>query len=207
MKRANVYIVVAIAVVVWAALLQWQGVTLKPSYLKPYSWAVAAAVVVFEAFDRWLWRVGPVPRLMGRPLVRGTWQGEFDSTWVDPATGARLGPRPAYLVIGQTYWSITARLLTSESQSRSLVGALSATRDQGATMQWTYVNEPRLRLQADSRIHHGAVMLDVHGCPPSRLTGCYWTDRDTKGELSFDGHSSRLHSDFAGAAADAAFSH
>jgi hypothetical protein len=202
LNRSQVYAALAIAVVVWAVLLLIQGTTLQPSYLRPYSFAVAAIVVCFEVFDRWLWRMGPIATIVGRPVLRGTWKGVFKSTWVDPSTGLGIDPRGAFLVIRQTYSRLSTQMLTAESKSVSLVTSFDTSSDAPATVQWTYRNTPELLIQGRSRIHHGAVVLEVHGLPPARLTGFYWTDRDTKGELFFDTHSSTLHTDFEGASSD-----
>ncbi|AUX44743.1 uncharacterized protein SOCE26_062110 [Sorangium cellulosum] len=43
--------------------------------------------------------------------------------------------------------------------------------------------------------------LRVHGPRPTELRGCYWTDRDTKGELHFEHVSPELASDFTSAMA------
>jgi SMODS-associating 2TM, beta-strand rich effector domain len=202
LRRSQIYAAVGIAAVVWAVVLLVQGVALQPSYLKPYSLAVAAVVICFEIFDRWLWRVGPLPTWIGCPALRGSWKGTLRSTWVDPKTGEETEPREVYLVVRQTYSSVATRLLTAESASTSLVCSLD-TASGVTTIQWTYRNTPRLLIQDRSRIHHGAALLDVHGSPPRRLSGFYWTDRDTKGELLFDGHTHELHSDFEAASGGA----
>ncbi len=203
--RSQVYAVVAIAAVVWTVLLLTQGVALQPSYLKPFSFAVTAVVVCFEVFDRWLWRWGPLPALTGRPVMRGTWKGVVNPMWVDPTTGEPTSARDAFLTVRQTYSTIAVTLLTAESRSTSLVASLDAKRGDGATAQWLFMNTPRLPLQGRSRVHHGAVMLEVHGAPPNRLTGCYWTDRDSKGELDFCIRSPVLHTDFQASSGDPRF--
>src|SRR5437660_1094495 len=120
--RAQFQIAIGIAVVVWATILLVEGVALKPSYLKPYSLAVGAVVLCFLSFDRWLWRFRPVARLTHRPVLRGTWKGRLVSTWVDPTTGRVVDPIDVFLVVRQTYSTISMRLVTPESTSVSLVG-------------------------------------------------------------------------------------
>ncbi len=56
---------VGIAAAVWAVMLLAQGVTLKTSYLRPYSLAVGVVIVILLVFDRWLWRI----RLLARVWV------------------------------------------------------------------------------------------------------------------------------------------
>ena len=44
-SRSQIQVAITVAVVVWAGMLAAQGVTLKTSYLRPYSVAVGAAVL------------------------------------------------------------------------------------------------------------------------------------------------------------------
>jgi hypothetical protein len=46
-----------------------------------------------------------------------------------------------------------------------------------------YRNEPKLSVRDRSPIHYGAIVLDVQGDPVKELAGCYWTDRNSRGEL------------------------
>lgn len=202
LRRSHVYAIVAIATIAWTGLLLIQGVDLQPAYLKPYSTAVTAVIICFEIFNRWLWRLGPIPRLIGCDVLHGTWRGTLQSTRIDPVTHRPAAPISSFLVIRQTYSRIDTRLFTAESSSASLVASLDSDRNAEAKLQWTYRNIPGLLIQDRSRIHHGAVVMDVHGSPPSRLTGYYWTDRDTKGTMSFGLHSPKLHTDFREASVD-----
>jgi hypothetical protein len=194
--RAHVQVVITLAVVVWAAMLVVEGVTVKASYLQPYSLTVGVVVVVLFGFDRWLWRVPLVARALHCPVLQGTWRGQLRSSWVDPTTGLSVGPVDVFLAITQTYSRISLRLMTPESASRSLVASLDAPRDDIARVTLTYQNLPGLMIQDRSRIHHGVLMLNVEGSPASRLVGSYWTDRDTKGEVRFEGKSTKVYTSF-----------
>jgi hypothetical protein len=91
--------------------------------------------------------------------------------------------------------------MTKESSSRSLVASLEVSRDEVPTLSSMYQNMPDLLKQGRSRIHHGALMLEVQGNPANRLKGYYWTDRDTKGEVSLDARSKKVYTSFDEAAA------
>ena len=65
----------------------------------------------------------------------------------------------------------------------------------------TYENVPGVLVQDWSRIHHGALLLDVHGSPANRLKGWYWTDRDTKGEVSLEKRLPKAYTTFDEASA------
>jgi hypothetical protein len=198
-SRSQIQVAIGIVIVAWMVLLLIEGVALVPSYIKPLSLAISIAYFVLLAFDRWFWRVPFVARILHCPVLRGTWKGQIKSSWIDPGTGERIEPIDVFLAIRQTYSSIFIRLLTKESSSWSLVASLDAPRDDVARASSTYQNIPGLLIQDRSRIHHGALMLEVQGNPASRLTGSYWTDRDTKGEVLMSAHVSKVCTDFTDA--------
>jgi len=199
--RTQVQVMLVIAVIVWAILLFVEGVTLKPSYLKPFSLTVAVVIVILLAFERWLWRIAPVARALHRPVLRGTWKGQLTSNWTDPDTGQEIAPIDIFLLVRQTYSTVSLRLMTHESTSRSLVASLESRRDEIATLSSTYQNIPGLLIQDRSRIHHGALILEVHWTPAKHLSGFYWTDRDTKGEVSLESRSKNVYTNFDEASA------
>jgi hypothetical protein len=195
-SRSQLQAAIGIMVLVWAALLFATGITLNPSLLKPLSLAISIAYYLLVAFDRWLWRLPLVARLVHRPVLRGTWKGELESTWIDPSSGSRIDPVDVFLAVRQTYSSVSLRIMTSESSSRSLVASMDAPHDDVPRVSSTYQNIPRLLIQNRSRIHHGALMLDVEGVPPTRLAGFYWTDRDTKGEVLLRSRLPKVYTSF-----------
>ena len=70
-----------------------------------------------------------------------------------------------------------------ESESLTLVSAIIVDADCAQTVVGVYSNEPQSRLRHKSPIHFGALRLKVSG--DEGLTGDYWTDRDSKGQLQF----------------------
>ena len=199
--RGRVQAAITGAALVWAALLFLQGADLRFSYLRPYSLVVAIVLAGFFVFDRWCWRIPPLPRLLRRPVLAGTWMGELCSNWVNPKSGETLPPITTFLLVHQTYETISLRMFTAESSSTSQTAAINRSPDGLVQIISTYQNVPKLHLQQRSRVHYGSMRLDVHGYPPSRLEGAYWTDRDTKGEVVFTAHVSKAYSDFATASA------
>jgi hypothetical protein len=200
-SRFQAQVIIGIAVLVWALMLLTEGVTLKASYLQPYSLAVGVVILLLFAFDHWLWRIPLLARVLHCPLLRGTWRGQLRSTWKDSTTSQAIEPIDVFLVVRQTYSTISQRLMTKESSSRSLVASLEVSRDEVPTLSSMYQNMPDLLKQGRSRIHHGALMLEVQGNPANRLKGYYWTDRDTKGEVSLDARSKKVYTSFDEAAA------
>ena len=123
--KLQTQVILATTVVVWGALLLIQGVTLKASYLRPYSLVVGILILLQVVFDRWLWRVPAVARVLRCPVLRGTWKGQLRSTWEDSKTGQRIEPIDVFLVVRQTYSTVSIRLMTAESSSRSARGLTS----------------------------------------------------------------------------------
>jgi hypothetical protein len=201
LSRSQVQIAIGIAALVWAVMLLAERVTLKVSYLRPYSIAVAVVILCLFAFDQLLWRIPIVARLVRHPVLRGTWKGQLKSNWIDPSTGHGIEPIDVFLVVRQTYSTIALRLITKESASRSLAASLEAPTGDVARLSSTYQSIPGLLIQDRSRIHHGALMLEVHGRPACHLNGFYWTDRDTKGEVSLNSRLPKMHTNFDEAAA------
>jgi hypothetical protein len=160
----------------------------------PIGAAGALASLFVLAFDHFLWRVPKLGRRFSkRPDIRGTWRGRLASNWVDPKTQERIAPDPeVYLVIRQTFWSVTANLITKESKSCSTTAIIE---DDGCGQHQLvaqYRNTPRASVRDRSEVHHGSFKLDIGGEPVDRLEGYYWTDRNTMGELDFDRRSLKV---------------
>ena len=171
----------------------------KPKFSSLFSFSYVVTGVSFALlfWERWLWswRVFR-PWLTNRPDLRGTWKGHLVSNWIDPITKQGRGEIDAYLVVRQTYTTIDVRLLTAESGSISLSANIVADGEGIHTVAVVYRNTPRALLRERSPIGHGGMLLYVRGIPIHQLDGEYWTDRQTKGELTLRLRSSELRHDF-----------
>lgn len=201
-SRGTVQVIISIAVLVWAIMLILQGVDLDFGLLRPYSVAVGVTVIALNVYDKWLWRIPLLRHLPKRPPnLSGTWRGIIDSEYQDPKTGEVVPPIKAFMVVEQTASTISIRQLTSESRSHSLTASLEKNAGMWVA-SFTYMNEPQLRHQRRSPMHMGAVVLNIHGSPPTSIEGQYWTSRDSKGELRFDRKSKKVHTKFEEAERD-----
>ena len=148
--------------------------------------ASLALLAVMWWWDSFLWRSRLAQKLPWVPKdIRGVWKGTLASYWKDPQTDQRIPAKDTYLVIRQTASQVHATLMTDESKSKSSAARLIL--EGGAVhLNYLYLNQPRLPLRSHSPIHWGATSLAVAGQPRvTSLEGHYWTDRDTKGELTF----------------------
>ncbi len=191
--------IVGLAGIIWAALLLAGVVTGNGDAFGAISAAVPVFLLVAYAFERWLWRVGQTARLFGVPVLRGTWRGTLRAVGTSEAPVAPA--KVAYLAVEQTLTTISVRLLTDESESDQIAGTVFRRPSGALAISYTYLNTPEVERREASPIHHGGGLLTVHDGTGLRLEGEYWTERRTKGALSFAEHTERVARSYADAAA------
>lgn len=175
----------AIVASVFAGGMWLTGSPPQFGWLRYFSIGVWLAVIALFCWDKFIWRLAWIQCLPKVPRdLRGTWKGQVRSLWVDPETGSPPEEKEVYLVVRQDATSISTVLFTDESRSVSTVANLV---DDGtvASLDFMYLNRPSPTVEHRSRMHHGSTSLDIIGRPVSRLSGRYWTDRDSRGEIEF----------------------
>lgn len=194
-------LLVALGGGIWALSLSGNGWVIPASFFAPMSKVAMALSLVLVAFDKWLWHLPGVRSMVGRPYLTGTWRGTLDSDWEDPASGRRVGPIPVFAVVRQSFSSLHVRVLTRESQSQTLAASLLKDPDGQMSVAGVYRNVPRQSARNRSEIHIGGLLLNFQGSPSPRMSGHYWTDRATAGELSLALVSRSAADDFVSAEA------
>jgi hypothetical protein len=188
LNRSQVTAIVGVAGLALAVQLVLQrGLVPSSDWTAYISPAVSAVLVGLSIFDRWAWR-WPLVRVLGgsRPDLRGIWKGTVVSSWVNPETNEPLPPIEAYLVVRQTFSTLSLRLHTAESWSESSTADVLRASDATCQVAWVHRNDPRMTVRHRSEIHYGAGCLRIVGQDnPTGLEGHYWTDRGTKGEMHF----------------------
>ena len=199
--RLFIQIIAGLVALVYVPFLWSSGVTTDWRWFyRGYSIAVLLAVVLWGVWDRRIWRVSLCQRMQFvPPRICGTWKGELYSHWTSSDAKARPLKRDVYLVIKQTFSSVSVVLLTDESQSLSYSLLAHATKENG--LSYLYLNEPEMDADKSSHMHRGAAMFRLSGTPVVMLRGRYWTDRETRGELIFKERHSKLADDHEMAAA------
>ncbi len=200
-SRTVITVVAALVVLTYGIALALQGFTIDTRFVRPFGAATLVAGAGLLAFDSYLWRLPGLRRLLGkRPVLQGTWRGALESLYVDPTTQERIPPDPeVYFVIRQRFWSISTQLITAKSRSESVSAQLDRLPDGRFRLLSIYRNDPRQEQRPVSPIHHGALLLWVSQSPTLRLSGSYWTDRRTTGDLVLDQRLKGLADDFASA--------
>jgi SMODS-associating 2TM, beta-strand rich effector domain len=170
---------------VYAGVLYLSGVHLQADAKQALSYLPTILTLVLMLWDVWLWRQRGVLRLAQRPLLMGTWHLTLRPTTESHIPdGGNRGPIDAYIVIEQTYWSIAVRQFTAESPSISHAAVWSeGTGPATRTLTYSYTNRPRSQIEDRSRAHLGTAVIDVVGREPRTLSGYYFTDRYTKGDM------------------------
>lgn len=184
LSRLHLSTILLIAAALWGGMLLLEGVALTGNWFRPFSTVVGVLLLLLVAFDLWAWRFRILQGwFVPRPDLRGTWRVELRSDWKDPKTEAIVGPIVAYLVVRQTFSSLSIRMLSTESASELVAADINKAGDGTYRLAAVYRNEPKLSVRDRSPIHYGALVLDVQGDPVKALSGYYWTDRSSRGEL------------------------
>ena len=192
-SRLHVTSLVWIGLLTLAVLQLLSGNSIGPDWFKPLSTVVTVTVLAIAVGDRYLWRFWPLnPYAFHMPVIAGTWRCVVRPT--DQANPQRQ--IEAYVVIRQTFSTLRVRLFTSESESESLAANVRHCDDETFSAAWVYHATPRMTMRDNSPLHHGGVLLRIHGEPVNSLAGEYWTDRHTQGELELTERRRHLASKF-----------
>lgn len=195
-SRLHLSAILFVAASVWALALMLAGIDVTAAWFKPFSVVVVVLMMLLAVVDRWLWRVKWLrPWLFNMPLLHGTWRVVMQPAPAPPEQGSGPAPSPplaAFMVIRQTFSTISLRLYTAESRSETLSARVVRCDDGTCNIAAVYHNTPRLQVRDRSPLHHGALLLSVHGDLPQTLSGEYWTDRRTRGDLVLSDRSERI---------------
>jgi hypothetical protein len=190
-RRTQVLVIASVAIIlVWgiegaAALFTGN----PPSALKLISLVVTiiccGIVGIASAVWRRLWTRFPIIGRKLFPDLTGTWAGELVSTWKNSVTGQGVAPVPVTIWIRQGIFSTSIKLRTEESISYSTRCLLEADHEAGRFRFWySYDNNPRAQHRYRSARHEGVAWLELDiDTDPERLLGCYYTDRNTSGDI------------------------
>lgn len=133
---------------------------------------------------RLFWQKVPALGRLVFPDLNGRWEGTLHSNWIDPVTGKGVEPVPTTLRIYQGLLGVVVRMKSGESASVSTRAFLVPVRGAGLFRVWyAYDNIPNAQVRTRSHRHEGVAHLDMELALPGWLTGRYYTDRGTMGDL------------------------
>lgn len=158
----------------------------------PWQWMSLAVTVLLllsatigNSLWFWLAKSFPVLQTAIFPDLNGTWTGQLQSTWIDPETGSQVPSIKVSVTIRQTLLGTTVRLNTATSSSKSVRVFLEADRaNKRYVVHHFYANEPNAQARQQLIPHLGMASLECDWeVDRDRLTGRYFTDRKTTGDI------------------------
>jgi hypothetical protein len=186
-KKFFVWLLVGLSVCVWVALASICSVASNNllgllNLLPP---VVTIDCVLLALFVKWIWKWRFLhPWLVPFPNLNGVWKGELKSTYEDKATRGDAASVPTTLTVRQSFTSVSCIMITAEMRSSSAHAGFDLNEEkQQRQLAYIYCSRPKLTLSGTSDMHDGAVVFDILGNPPTRLTGRYWTTRGTAGDI------------------------
>ena len=197
LTRLHISTFIALTIAVWLLALWIQGMpVLSADFVKPFGTVVGVIMIALTLFNKYLWSWKIFKGwFVKRPDLRGSWEVELISSWINPETGKGIEPIHGYAVVRQSLTSLSVRLMTKESRSVLVAHSIDQQEDESLyKLVAVYRNEPSIELQGKrSEIHHGSFALEVHGSPVYELKGHYWTDRGTKGSMKLSNNVDKLY--------------
>lgn len=199
-KEVLIYMSLGLMLIIWVAVLRFTGTPMSINWeaVKKLPDVVTIYVIISFIFTQWLWRWRIFQGWLVRiPDLQGTWDGELQSTWINPETKQGIPPLRMILVIRQTFSSITCTMFTRESQSDSRAAKIERDKESKAvTISYNYTNRSKATIRHRSPIHDGAAHLRVVTVPSRILEGEYWTGRCTTGQMRLSFSSRQLLESF-----------
>ena len=157
---------------------------------------ITGVTLILLVIERWVWRWPLVRSVLRVPDLGGTWRVELESSWDGDGGGAQT----IYVVVHQTYSTVTVEVLTAKARSCSDSANL-AKRGPRHVLAYVYRAEPEAIKREGNEPHRGAAELLVETGERPRFEGDYWTDRGHVGRLSATGWRKGTCGSFATASA------
>lgn len=134
--------------------------------------AIGLTAFLMLLYERWFWRYNPCEKT---PALKKSYTGILKSSYDGKE-------REASLEIKQTLLSVRVTLTSGESKSNSLSASIDEIHGE-KQLTYCYLNTPKSEFRYRSEVHYGTAMLCVDN--PNKLTGQYYTDRKTIGDMEF----------------------
>ncbi|WP_161578669.1 hypothetical protein [Plantibacter flavus] len=164
------------------------GATLQPWINQSLAALPVIGSLLLLLWDVLIWKIPFVQTLTKRPYIAGFWGVTYRPTAESHIPdGGNRGPIVGYLIIRQSYWSLSVRSYTAESKSDSR--SVFWERRPGSdfeTPAFIYENLPKESESHRSTRHLGANRLDPTCASPTEMEGTYFTDRYTKGDMAIE---------------------
>src|ERR1700735_52440 len=185
-KERVLWVCVILVLLIWVGVLHITSTPLAINWeaLKKLPDVVTIFLIISLVFTKWLWRFRIFKGWLVRfPDLEGTWEGDLQSTWVNPVTKKGIPSLRMMLVIRQNFSSISCTMFTKESESHSRAAQLAVEDNGSISLSYNYTNRSKVTIRDRGPIHDGAAHLKVVTVPNRVLEGEYWTGRCTTGQM------------------------
>jgi len=179
-KLVNKTVWIVIILFCIRCLISWNSLIIDFSTYDIFSCAgeaIGATAIIIGCYEKWLWKYNP---LEDTPVLKKHYIGILKSTY----DGIE---RKASLEIKQTLLSTYIVLISDESKSKSISSSIDVILGENQ-LTYCYLNMPQASVRAKSEIHYGTAMLCIEN--PNKLTGQYFSDRKTTGDMIFSSKES-----------------
>lgn len=145
------------------------------------STTISINIIIWMVFISWAWKLKIFyPWLVQTPNLSGTWKGKIKSNWNEGKTKSI----PTEIIVKQDFFNISVRIRTEESVSHSISSSFNIDKDSNVQqLFYSYLNTPKAGIRERSAIHYGSTLLNFDGFKVDKMTGEYWTSRETTGEI------------------------
>lgn len=135
--------------------------------------AIGTTTLLGVIYEKIIWKKDKTLKI---PVLKSKYTGILKSEYDGKE-------RDAELHIKQTLFSIRVIMKTDESSSNSLSCSIDNIYGEDI-LTYTYINTPKTEFRNRSEIHYGTAILKLDEI--NQITGTYYTDRNTRGDLKFN---------------------
>jgi hypothetical protein len=197
LKISNfVYLIVGFSAIAWfgLSLATGQNLANAKTFFKLIPNVVTIDIFIIFIFTKWFWKFKIFRGwLVPFPNLNGTWIGQINSDWINPSSGQSTPSIPVMLTINQSLLHISCVMHTSEMKSYSFSEGLHIDSErQIKQVAYIYSSKPRITVNQRSLPHDGAIVFDIIEAPIKKLSGRYWTERKTTGEIALTFNSNKM---------------
>jgi hypothetical protein len=194
--KSTIYLLIGASALIWFGLawISDLNLSLAKDFFSLVPKVVSVDLLLIAIFVKWCWKFKIFRGwLVPFPDLNGTWIGHIYSNWIDEETGEKIKPIPVMLTVKQNLFSASYVVRTAEMQSDSYVeGFLIDEQRQRKELTYSYTSKPRVSVAHRSNPHDGACVLSIIESPKRKLSGRYWTERQTTGEMIFEFYSEEM---------------
>lgn len=180
--KAILWFAVSITILIFAMFLYpWNLSSISISDIwRALGKTVSVASILLFIFSKFLWRFKVFKIIVPIPYLGGEWNGILTYEW-----GGQEHTKEISLLVKQSLFYIHLKIETDESISLSYSASFNINEQrQERELIYSYSNEPSIHNRSKSPIHYGAARLSISD-DNKELSGYYWTDRKTVGDLHF----------------------